>query len=307
MPLSIVKTAAFRPMPSVSTPTTVSEKAGFFRQRTDRIADVAHHIPQGLEPPRGPDAAGRFGRQRDVAEFLQRRIARIFLIRTIGDLLLRGDRQVRADFFLEIVFVEFNGPPALQPRQDPHGYSSVPGVARSHHAADGVHQLAPPRFFANELLLAFGREAIELRALVGLAHTPLGLQPSALHEALQRGIERAGFDLEQVIRLRPDRLADAVAVLGPPLQGAENEHVEGALEQLQAPVVGVLGHSRRQSTALDVGRLRLVPRLRWPCGPATARQARTLASQASASALRATADKSARQTRSSTLRGPDPS
>ena len=134
MPLSIVKTAAFRPMPSVSTPTTVSEKAGFFASAADRVADVAHQIPQRLEPARGPHAAGRFGRQRDVAELLQRRIVRVRSIRAIGDLLLRGDRQVRADFFLEVVFVECNGPAALQPGQDPHGHSSVPGAWAPHRS-----------------------------------------------------------------------------------------------------------------------------------------------------------------------------
>ena len=128
MPFSIVKTAAFRPMPSVSTPIDGEREGRVLRERTDRVADVAHQIPQALEPPRRPDAAGRFGRQRDVAEFLQRRIARVCLIGAVGDLLLRGDRQVRADLFLEVVFVEFDGPPALQPRQDAHGYSSVPGA-----------------------------------------------------------------------------------------------------------------------------------------------------------------------------------
>src|SRR6185503_7326363 len=59
-----------------------------------------------------------------------------------------------------------------------------------------------------------------------------------------------------------DRLADAVAVLRPPLQGPEDEHVERALEQLEALVGGLFGHSRRQSTATDVERLRLVPSAR---------------------------------------------
>ena len=76
---------------------------------------------------------------------------------------------------------------------------------------------------------------------------------------MQRGVERAGFDLEQVVGLRADRLADAVAVLRAPLQGPQDEHVEGALEEFQALVVGGFGHSRRQSTALDVDCLRPVP------------------------------------------------
>ena len=76
---------------------------------------------------------------------------------------------------------------------------------------------------------------------------------------MQRGVEGAGFDLEQVVGLRADGLSDSMAVLGPPLQGPEDEHVEGPLEELQALFVQVFGHSRRRSTALDVGCLRLVP------------------------------------------------
>ena len=52
------------------------------------------------------------------------------------------------------------------------------------------------------------------------------------------------------------------AVLWPPLQGPQNEHVERPLKKLQAPVVARLGHSRRKSTALDVGDLQLVQLVR---------------------------------------------
>src|SRR6185503_1238795 len=38
---------------------------------------------------------------------------------------------------------------------------------RLHHAADGVDQFGPARFLTEQLLLAFGREAIELGALIG--------------------------------------------------------------------------------------------------------------------------------------------
>ena len=104
-----------------------------------------------------------------------------------------------------------------------------------------------------------GGQPVVLRALVGFADAPLGFQPAALLEPMQRRIERAGLDLQQIVGLRANGLADAVAVLRAPLEGPEDEHVERALEELQALVVGRLGHSRRQSTTLDVEALLLVP------------------------------------------------
>ena len=102
---------------------------------------------------------------------------------------------------------------------------------------------------ARQLRLAGRGQLVVLRALVGLADAPLGLQPAALLESVQRRIERAGLDLEQIVGLGADRLADAMAVLRPPLERSENQHVERALEQFEAAFVGRLGHSRRRSTA----------------------------------------------------------
>src|SRR5262245_64576769 len=69
---------------------------------------------------------------------------------------------------------------------------------------------------------------------------------------MQRGIERAGLDLEQIVGLRADGLADAVAMSRAPLQRAEDEHVERALQQLEAAVVGRLRHGSRHPTSLAV-------------------------------------------------------
>src|SRR5688572_21716939 len=108
-----------------------------------------------------------------------------------------------------------------------------------------MHELRPAILFARQLRLAGSRPTVLLRLLVGLAHPPLRLQPSVLHEAVQGGIERAGFNLEEIVGLPANGLANAMAVLGPPLEGAQNEHVESALEQFQASIVGS-SHSPRQ-------------------------------------------------------------
>src|SRR5262249_32499801 len=69
-------------------------------------------------------------------------------------------------------------------------------------------------------------------------------------------------DVEHIGRSRADRDADPVPVLRPPLQGAQDQHVERALQQLDpVRVPRLLGHvgdclplGSRTSTTLDDGR-----------------------------------------------------
>ena len=54
----------------------------------------------------------------------------------------------------------------------------------------------------------FGREAVELRPLVRVGLAPRPGDPPFLGEPLERGIEGAGFDLQDLERLGADGLAD---------------------------------------------------------------------------------------------------
>lgn len=69
------------------------------------IAGVARVLPQRVEPPRHPDLTNSLLHPRDVAEFPDRRRARLGLRNTAGDLLLRLGVDVIADLAIEVVEV----------------------------------------------------------------------------------------------------------------------------------------------------------------------------------------------------------
>jgi hypothetical protein len=64
-----------------------------------------------------------------------------------------------------------------------------------------------------------------------------------LFEAVQGRVERSRFDLQRVTRGRPDHLRDAVPMSGSPSQGLEDDHVQGALEQLDPGKSALLRHT----------------------------------------------------------------
>ena len=61
------------------------------------------------------------------------------------------------------------------------------------------------------------------------------------------------FYLERVIGLRANRLADSVAMLRSPLEGAQDKHVQRPLHQFNTILIGfVFGHPySRQSTRME--------------------------------------------------------
>jgi hypothetical protein len=98
--------------------------------------------------------------------------------------------------------------------------TGVGGHMRQFFPAGAVFMMRPiaSTMCARPILLGqhLGPSAVSwvLRPLVGLAHAP-PTSASAFHEATQRGIQGSGFDVEQVVGLRSDGLANPVPVPGP--------------------------------------------------------------------------------------------
>ena len=73
----------------------------------------------------------------------------------------------------------------------------------------------------------------EFRALVAIAGLPGRVDPALALEPVQRGIERAVVDVQHVLGAGAERHADPVAVLRSPLQRAEDQQIERALQQFR--------------------------------------------------------------------------
>ena len=94
--------------------------------------------------------------------------------------------------------------------------SSCSGLpfGRVEEQADGVAQALPFGDFGVHLAATFFRERIKFGFAAGFGFLPHGLQPAAVFEAMQRGIEGALMDLEKVFGDLAEALGYGVAVTG---------------------------------------------------------------------------------------------
>jgi len=87
----------------------------------------------------------------------------------------------------------------------------------------------PVRLFYGELPLASPGQPVEFGAASGLVHFPPGPYPSAIFDSVESGVERALFDLEQIIGDLAQALDDAIAVKRAKRQRFEYQQVKRPL------------------------------------------------------------------------------
>src|SRR5437762_7398052 len=117
-------------------------------------------------------------------------------------------------------------------------------LIRLQHARDRVRKLRSLRAFSCQLLLSRGRQLVKLCSLLVLGDSPFRFDPFLFFQPVQRRIERTRIHLQQLAGAIPDRHADPITMLRPPLQGLQNQQVQRPLQKLD-PVLD------RKSTRLN--------------------------------------------------------
>ena len=101
-----------------------------------------------------------------------------------------------------------------------------------HHAADGGGHAFPLAGFHRQLPASGRREPVVLGPPAQLRDGPLGFDPALVLEAMERRVERALIDLQDVLRDLLDALRDRPAVQRVGLQRPEDEQVERARQKV---------------------------------------------------------------------------
>src|SRR5262249_8461222 len=86
-------------------------------------------------------------------------------------------------------------------------------------------------FLGLQLPATFSSQAIELRAPARVRYSPLGFNPSALLQPMQRGIKRALLQRETIVGNHRDAFGDIPAVQRFGNKSSQDEKIEGSLEK----------------------------------------------------------------------------
>src|SRR5439155_12463185 len=107
-----------------------------------------------------------------------------------------------------------------------------PASAGRENAGHGLRETLPALPLLAELLAARARQFVEAGPSVVLRGAPLRPDPTLRLQAIERGIERALVDLQDVLGELLNPLGDPPAVHGRREQGLQDKDIEGPLEEV---------------------------------------------------------------------------
>src|SRR5215471_20347374 len=116
------------------------------------------------------------------------------------------------------------------------------GLLQPQHACDCAREALPIGGFLLQLLPSQARERVELGSPIVFGRLPLGRYPAFLLQFVQRWIERAVADLENVSRNLLQALPDGPAMQRLKLQYLQKQQIQGPLDKIRW-----LAHSRFHS------------------------------------------------------------
>jgi hypothetical protein len=173
----------------------------------------------------------------DVAEPLSCCESRVAFIDALAAQLLRLELEMRSNLVLEITLLT------------PHDSSSVSQLWPE-HARNRLDESTPPVRFGRQLSSPCCGQGIESRPAVICRRAPCALDPPAVLEALECRIQRTVIDDERVTGALLDGASDTLAVLSAEEQDAQDEEIEGALQQGVAVGRGGFGWHSTRSVSL---------------------------------------------------------
>src|SRR5262245_39580965 len=105
---------------------------------------------------------------------------------------------------------------------------------RAEDPPDGRGQRVPLARLDRELLPALRGQPVELGPPVVLGGAVIEVDPATLDQAVEGRVQRSLLHQQDVVRALFDRLRNRMAVRRSPPQRAQDEEVEGALQELDA-------------------------------------------------------------------------
>ncbi len=195
---------------------------GSAAERAERVEDVARQV---IDETGASRVATLVGGKRHRAEARDRPGASVDGTQAGGDVLLCLAFDMERELLVELAFDAAAEPPTRESagtdRGDSCGHASF--ITRP-MAVDMRSQLAG---FHRQLPAPGGREPVVLGPPAQLRDSPFGFDPALMLEAMERRVERALVDLQDILRdlLDPLRNRPAMERLG--LQRAQDEQVKG--------------------------------------------------------------------------------